>query len=73
MHKISTYTKKRNAFTASLVKKTSELTGVNVRSVYRIINGDQTNEMVLKVYMQLVEGENLLMQEVKKLIPFSNN
>jgi hypothetical protein len=62
---------KRDSEVATRVKRTAELTGVDVRSVYRVLNGDQKNEIVLSTYMQLQEGETLLMQAVKELVPFN--
>ena len=61
----------RDSEVATRVKRTAELTGVDVRSVYRVLNGQQQNEKVLGIYMQLQEGENLLLQAVKELIPFN--
>ncbi len=61
----------RDAEVATRVKRTAELTGVTERSVYRVLNGDQKNEDVLKVYMTLQEGESLLVQAVKELVPFN--
>lgn len=62
---------KRDSEVATRVKRTAELSGVDVRSVYRVLNGQQHNEKVLGIYMQLQEGENLLLQAVKELIPFN--
>ncbi len=80
MQKTLTIPKKRDAETAARVKLTADITGLDVRSVYRIISGDQNNPKVLEVYMQLQEGtimlaetikENLLLKAVNELVPFN--
>ena len=68
-------TSERDSIKASRVKKTSILTGVSIRQIYRVIEGSQKNEKVLKVYMELQEKEekvfdNLLIKAVKKAVPF---
>lgn len=63
--------KKRSSIVASLVEKTADVTNVSKRSVQRVIQGDQNNEKVLSVFMYLQEGENALIQEVKKLDLFN--
>lgn len=60
----------RDALTAAMVKKTASITGVSERSVYRVLEGSQKNEDVLSTYMFLQEGDNLLLQSAKQLIPF---
>lgn len=59
---------------ATRVKRTAEIVGVSTRTVYRVIKGQevdkQTIESVLSVYMMLDEGENQLLQAVKKAVPF---
>jgi len=72
MTKNMTYTKKRSSSVASRVEKTSKLTGVDKRSVYRIIRGDQKNPKVLETYMQLKECEDLMMLALKPIVPFPN-
>lgn len=62
---------KRDAEMATRVKRTAELTGVTERSVYRVLNGDQKNEGVLKVYMTLQEGESLLVKAARELVQFN--
>jgi hypothetical protein len=67
-------TKKRDTERAARIKKTSRITGVDVRSVQRVLNGDQENEFVFDVYMAIAEEEekmeNKLIDAVKELIPF---
>lgn len=62
----------RDSEKASLVHKVSRLTGVSVRQVYRVINGESENEDVMRCYMELAEGENKLLLAVKELIPFKS-
>lgn len=60
---------KRDAFRASMVNKTADIVGVTPRQVRRIINGACKNERALTVYMNLLEGNNKLVKEVKALVP----
>jgi hypothetical protein len=64
---------KRNSEQATRVARTAEICGVSERQVYRVINGDSKNEDVLRVYMEFAEGENALVEMVKKLVPFDND
>lgn len=65
-------TKKRDAENAIRVKRTAEVVGVSIRTVERVIKGEQINEKVLEVYMFLQEGEqNLLLEAVEKAVPFN--
>ncbi len=64
-------TVKRNAWQASLVQKTAEITGFSGRHVRRVINGEFDNELIMNTYMKLYEGENELLKEVKNAVPFS--
>ncbi len=70
MSKKLTKVKARDAEKAARVKKTAKLTGVTTKQVYRVINGDQKNEAVLLTYMEFSEGENLLLEAVKRAVPF---
>lgn len=63
--------KKRDAEMAYRVKRTAELCGVDKASVYRILRGDRENEEVFTTYMELLERDNALLDEVKKLVPFN--
>lgn len=66
---------KRDSETATRVKRTANICGVSRRTVYRVINGNEadkeTAEKILSVYMQLSEGENLLLKAVEKAVPFN--
>ena len=73
MLKILRKTKPRDPVIAARVKRTSELIGVSPRQVYRVIQGEQQNEKIMDTYMFLMEGEeNLLIEAVKKAVPFRN-
>lgn len=61
---------KREAFKASLAQKTARIARVSTRYVRMVINGDRENQQVMSVYMQLLEGENKLLAQVKELVPF---
>ena len=72
MQKQSTKTIARDPAKAIRVKRTSELTGVSTGQIYKVIRGDHVNEEVMSIYMFLSEGEeNLLLQAVKKAVPFN--
>lgn len=69
MSKKMTYGKERDPEKATRVKRTADLAGVSESTVYKVISGDRVNEEVLSIYMQLEEGENLLVEAVKKAVP----
>lgn len=62
--------KQRDAFKATLIHKTADITHVSTRQVRRVINGTSKNEAVMTVYMELLEGSNKLVDAVKMLVPF---
>lgn len=64
-------TNKRDAEVAYRVKRTAEITGIKTNAVYKIIRGDRKNETVFTTYMELMERDNALLAEVKKLVPFN--
>lgn len=64
---------KRDAFNAVLIQQTADITGVSDRHVRRVINGAYENEGVTTVYMELLEGNNKLLQAVKSLVPFEGH
>ena len=61
----------RNAELAFRVKMVAEITGLKPNGIYKILRGDRKNEEVFTTYMELLERDNLLLQEVKKLVPFN--
>lgn len=67
-------TRKVDTERASRIIKTARITGVSVRSVQRVLNGEQDNDYVFDVYLALTEEElkmeNGLLDAVKELIPF---
>ena len=63
--------RKRDIIRAARITKTADLVGVSKRAVQLVLNGDRNNETVMTVFMELQEGENKLLQEVKKLVPFN--
>lgn len=69
-------TSKRDSVVAARVKKTAEIMGVSIRTVQKVIKGDQMNKNVLNTYMELEEGEeelfnNILLRTVERLVPFN--
>jgi len=66
---------KRDPETAIRAKRTAELTGLSLSTIYRVIIGDpriskETTDKVMMVYMELKDGEKQLIEAVKQLIPF---
>ena len=62
---------KKDVRRAATVKDTAEVIGVSTRQVQRVLAGDQDNEQIVSVFMELTERKNLLIEEVKQLIPFN--
>ena len=62
---------KRDSEMAYRVKRVAELCKKEPASVYRILRGDRSNEEVFTTYMELMERDNALLDEVKKLVPFT--
>lgn len=66
---------RRDPETAIRAKRTADIVGVSLTTVYRVIIGDpriskETADKVITVYMELKEGENQLIEQVKQLVPF---
>lgn len=59
---------KTNDDTASLV---AEMHGVSKRYVNMVIEGVRINENILTSYMQIKEGKTILIDAVKKAVPFN--
>lgn len=55
----------RDTIRAARVIKCAEIAGVCVRQVRRVMDGDSENNLVEAVFMQIVEGENELIQKIK--------
>lgn len=60
---------KRDIKKAATVVETAELVGVSPSMVRKVLNTDRKNDTVEMVFMELTERKNLLLEEVKKLIP----
>lgn len=71
MAKNSEKRRTRDTIRAARVKRTAEICRVSVRMVQLVVNGDRENEEVFSTYMALAEGENLLIQSVKRLVAFN--
>lgn len=72
MQKIISNNRRRDSEKAIRVKRTADLVGCSTGQVYKVIRGEQVNQEILTTYMFLSEGEeNLLLQAVKKAIPFN--
>ena len=61
----------RDTVRAARIKRTAEIVGVSERQVQRVLSADRENDKVLTVFFTLEEGENKLVQEVKKLVPLN--
>ena len=61
--------RKRDSKRATLVKMTAESLGVSTDLVKRVLRMERKNEQVLATYLELDEGMNLLLQEVKRVAP----
>ncbi len=61
---------KRSAEVAFRVNRVAEITGLKPNTIYKVIRGDRENEEVFTTYMELLERDNALLEEVKKLVPF---
>lgn len=68
-------TNKRSAETRAIVLKTARITGLSVRSIERVISGDQKNDVAFSTYMELLESGNEKENELKvalmELVPIS--
>jgi hypothetical protein len=75
MLKKSNKSTKRDPETAIRAKRTADIVGVSLTTVYRVIIGDpriskETADKVMIIYMELKDGENQLIEAVKQLVPF---
>lgn len=64
-------TRERDADRAAIVHKVASTLGVSVRYVYMVISGERENDEIFATYMYLLEGQNALLEEVKKMVPFN--
>ena len=71
MAKNITKKNKRNPEKAALVAMTSQITGVSIRQVYRVLAGDQENDFVFSAYMTMLEEFSKLPDAVRQLVPFN--
>jgi len=53
----------------NICKKVALMYGVSPRYVTMVRNGERNNEAILASIMDLKEGEKILLEEVKKLVP----
>lgn len=71
MSKTNNKTTKKDSQNSFIVKKVAELHGVTPRYVNYILEGKRKNDEIFMTYMDIYEGTNTLVEEVKKLIPFN--
>lgn len=60
---------KRDTVRAAKIKLTAEIAGVSDRQVQRVLNAEQENETVVLAFMEIDQGLNKLVQEVKRIVP----
>lgn len=70
MAKIGKNNRKRDTRRAARVLDTAEVLGVSPSLVQKVLRTERDNEKVVAVHMELTERHNLLLEEVKKLVPF---
>lgn len=61
---------KRDIIREARVKKTAQIVGVSQRFVNMVLDGERKSPVTMAVYMELAEGDNKLLAEVEKLVPF---
>jgi hypothetical protein len=61
---------KRDIIREARVKKTALIVGVSQRYVNMVLDGARKSPVTMAVYMEMAEGENKLLTEVEKLVPF---
>ena len=61
---------KRDTIRAARIQKVAESLGKTPRYIRMVLSGDRENNQVLPLMMEMLERENALLEEVKKLIPF---
>ena len=69
MQKGNRKTRKRSSENAAMVRQAAHLAGVSVSTGYMVLRMERKNERFLTAYMMLNEGQNKLMQEVKRILP----
>lgn len=62
---------KTDTIKAARIIKTADVTKHSTRQVQRVLKGEQKNDTILEVFMQIEEGENALLEEVKRTVPFN--
>jgi len=68
MTKTSSKTIIRDTQKAFFVKKVAEMHNVSTSFVYKILSGDRENDEIFMTYMDLQEGTNSLLEQVKRMI-----
>ena len=71
MAKNSNNKRTRDVRRAATVKDTAEITGLSPSEVQKVLRAERNNDTVVAVFMELTERQNLLLQEVKRLVPFN--
>lgn len=71
MAKTITNKRKKDTRRAALIKDTATIRGVSTRQVQYALNAERKDEKTIEVFMELTEGYDKLLNEVKKLVPFN--
>lgn len=61
---------KRDTIRAARLKKVAESIGVSTRYVRMVLADERNNPQVNMVMQEIIERENVLLEEVKRMIPF---
>lgn len=62
---------KRDNRKAFIVSEVADKHGVSARYVYMVLSGERENEQILSDYLAIYQSTNLLLEAVKKAIPFN--
>ena len=61
---------KRDVRRAATIKDTAEVLGVSTSLIQKSLATTRNNDKAVAVFMELSERKNLLLDEVRKLVPF---
>ena len=69
---VSQFSKRtRNAARAARVKTVAKMFEVTERHVNNVLSGDRINQEIIDAFLQLEQGENLLLNAVKQSVKFN--
>lgn len=71
MEKNKTNAKDTRTKRAANILDTADIVGVSPRQVRRVLDIEQENDNVIKVFMFLKEGKQALVEAARQLVPFN--